>query len=107
MPKFFVPHAKDADQAESLWKSTKLFNEEQSSRLISDRRIHGLSYSHDGTKYHDDIGKKHALLGEEVLVILDAGDLFMVCTENRGVVRGGPFLVGKHWDTRETEFEAD
>jgi hypothetical protein len=47
------------------------------------------------------------LVGEEVLVILDAGNLFLVCTSNRGVLRGNPVMVGKHWDTQETEFASD
>src|SRR5262245_40343668 len=101
MPTFFVPFANETEQAERVWQDTKRFMEEQGHQVL-DRRIYQLTYSHDGTRYHDAIGEVNRAIGERVLVILDAGNLFLVCTPNRGVIRGGPILVGKHWDTHET-----
>jgi hypothetical protein len=43
---------------------------------------------------------------EEVLVILQAEDgLYLVCTENRGVLRGEPILVGSGEVYQITEFD--
>lgn len=105
MLQFFVPHAEDAAQAERVWQSTKAFMESEGGYTVNDRRLYAVSYSHNGKKYKDVVGEVNVLVGEEVLVILDAETLFLVCTANRGVLKGGPFMVGKDWDTHETEFD--
>jgi hypothetical protein len=74
---------------------------------VNERRIYSVTYTHDGTKYHDVVGQVSRLVGEEVLAIFDAGNVFVVCTTNRGVLRGNPVMVGKHWDTHATEFSAE
>ncbi len=104
MPQFFVPHVADAAEAERIWQNTKAFMENNEGYTVNDRRIYAVSYSHDGKNYKDVVGEINALVGEEVLVILDAQALFLVCTKNRGLLRGGPFMVGKHSNTSETEF---
>lgn len=60
-------------------KSTKKSMEEQG-YAVSDRRLHSLTYTHDGEKYHDVVGRVSRSVGEEVFVILDAGNVFVVCT---------------------------
>ena len=105
MPQFSVPHAADADEAERVWQDTKAFMENEGGYTVNDRRIYTVSYSHNGKKYKDVVGEINALVGEKVLVILDVQSLFLVCTKNRGVFRGEPFMVGKRWNTSETEFE--
>jgi hypothetical protein len=107
IPTFFVPHAVDRKEAESVRESTKKFMESEGYHVATDRRIYSVSYSHDGKKYRDVVGQPSGLTGEEVLVIFDAGNLFLSCSANRGVLRGGPVLIGKHWDTREREFTPD
>lgn len=99
-PKFFLPHATDANEAESVVASTIKFMAEQGYQ-VTDRRFYSVTYTHDGQKYHDVVGKECRLVGEEVLIILDGGGMFLACTPNRGVLRGNPVLVGKHWDTRQ------
>ena len=103
IPTFFVPHVEDSGEAERFWQATKTFLESNGFR-VSDRRIYRVSYSHDGTKYHDVVGSVSSLAGEEVLVILDAGKVFLACTENRGVMRGMPVIIGKHRDTHAEDF---
>lgn len=108
IPTFFVPHAVDRKEAESVRDTTRKFLESDGGYHIStDRRIYSVSYSHDGKKYHDVVGQPCGLTGEVVLVIFDAGNLFLSCSANRGVARGGPVMIGKHWDTREREFAPD
>lgn len=107
VPTFFVPHTKDRDQAERLREACQKFLRDHGYEVVMDRRIYSVSYSHDGKKYRDVIGQTSGLTGEEVLVIFDGGNLFLSCSENRGVLRGEPVLIGKHWDTREREFTPD
>ena len=104
IPTLFVPHAVDRTEAESVRESTRKFMESGGYHVATDRRIYSVSYTHNGKKYRDVVGRPSGLTGEEVLVILDAGTVFLSCSANRGVLRGDPVLIGKHWDTREREF---
>ena len=101
--KFFVPAASTDEQAEDVWQSTVEFAKGKGSD-ISDRRIYRLDYRHNGKFYVDEIGKPNARNGELVLVILESVT-YLVCTGNRGVVRGDPILVGKQEVTLVTDFE--
>jgi hypothetical protein len=102
-PTFFVPHAEDRQEAERVREAARKFLLDHGYHP-TDRRIYSVSYSHDGKKYRDVVGQPSGLVGEDVLVIFDAGNVFLSCTANRGVLRGEPVLIGKHWDTREREF---
>ena len=102
-PRFFVPHAEDDAQAERVWESTRQFMLEQGYTVL-DRRIYSVTYTHNGKRCHDVVGQRSAAVPEDTLVILDAGSVFLCCTANRGVLRGGPIMAGKHWDTTAQEF---
>ena len=106
MPEFFVPHAESAEQAEKVWKATKKFLEQDGGYRVTERRLYAVNYSHNGRKYRDVVGGLSQLAGEEVLVILEDSNVFLICTKNRGVLRGGPVMAGRHWDAQETEFDA-
>ena len=43
---------------------------------------------------------------EMILVMLETPSVYLCCTGNRGVIRGGPILTGKH-DTDVTDFETE
>jgi hypothetical protein len=104
---FFVP-ARDRDYAERIWQATKTFAEEEHGwKGVTDHRIFRLDYMHDGKHMEAEIGIVHPYggpvswdepagpSGETVLVILENdGGSFLVCTENRGVLRGEPIIVG-------------
>jgi hypothetical protein len=105
---FFVPAAHDSDEAERVWQATKTFMEEQHGwNRVTDRRIFRLGYLHDGKHMEAEVGVVHPYgglvtwdeptgpTGEPVLVILESDPApFLVCTANRGVLRGEPILVG-------------
>ncbi len=95
MPKFFVPHAKSAEEAEEVRAGVIKFVE-SNGFSVNDRKILRLSYTHNGRDCVAEVGVPQIPGGEPVLVILDAGDLYLVCTPNRGVLGGLPILVGKH-----------
>lgn len=97
--KFFVPYAQDDEQALEAWQATRKFAEENfPGWVIAARYIYRLDYTHDGKRYSIRVGQPHPY-GEEALVILEAANpfgqvLYLVCTPNRGVLRGEPILVG-------------
>ena len=86
-----------------MWQATRRFLV-ASGYAAGERKIFAVSYTHNGVKSRDVIGETSRWTHEPVLVILETDGAFLVCSENRGVARGTPFLVGKHWDTRATDF---
>ena len=93
MVKFFIPNAKDETQAEEIYQGIKKFAADQVS-APTDRRIFRIEYQHDGKPSYAEVGKNDPVTKELVMAILE-GVPFMVCTPNRGVLRGIPVLVGK------------
>lgn len=91
--KFFLPHAGTADMAEQTFKATKLFAKDNLGWNISDRRIFRIEYVHEGKNHKAEVGKVTDVNGEEVIAILES-NAYLVCTPNRGVLRGDPILVG-------------
>jgi hypothetical protein len=89
---FFVPHAASAEQAERVWQSAREFQTEWSP---TSRRVFSVRYMHDGRERTATVGERHWGVGEVVLVILESARCWLVCTENRGVFRDGPVLIGK------------
>jgi hypothetical protein len=96
--RFFIPHAKDTEEENKVYESIKKFAKENTAWNIGDRRIFSIDYNHDGKRYYAEVGKVENLIGEEVIAILESGYsntiVYLVCTPNRGVVRGMPILVG-------------
>jgi hypothetical protein len=90
--KFFIPLAKDAEQAETVYAGIKKFV-----GGATERRIFALAYEHGGKQYYAEVGKPEPREGELVIAILEGVEQmpYLVCTPNRGVARGGPYLVGK------------
>ncbi len=95
MAEFFVPHADTPEQAEKVWQGIKKFAEDNMDRTVGDERIQRIDYQHDGGSHTAEVGKVDQRTNEPVFAILDAGDLYLVCTANRGTLRGLPILVGK------------
>lgn len=91
--KFFIPLADSDEQAERVYGSVVEFNNAKS----TPRRIFGIGWDHNGTHYHAEVGKQIDAYfgGELVLAIVESDNLYFVCTENRGVVRGQGIFVGK------------
>ncbi len=92
MPEFFIPEAKDAAEAESVFKSIAQFF----SRSVPRRRIFRITYTHNGTSMTAEVGKDPDPYYREKgpVVAIFGGDPFCVCLPDRGVLRGGPIFVG-------------
>ena len=97
MPRFFVPAADSDAQAEYFLQATRQHVQEQLGHRIGDRRIFRLRYGREGRDYVVEVGKVDSRVHEVVIAILEApdDDLYLVCTASRGVLRGGPMLVGR------------
>lgn len=105
---FTIPAAKDQEQAEVVWHSVRDFLLEQG--LHTDTtRFQRLRFTHNGRKYDLSVGDIHPDLREPVVVILKSSDrpLYYVCTTNRGVTGGDPYLVGDGSETFATVFDTE
>jgi hypothetical protein len=91
--KFFVPAAKDAEQAEQVYASVAKFNNAPTGK----RRIYKLAWNHNTEDYECEVGKPmpaYFQTGDEpVMAILDCGGLYMICTPNRSGVHGEPIYA--------------
>lgn len=93
--KFFVPHASGPAEAESVLASVAAFV--GAALPPPDRRIHKLTYTHNGRQFIVEVGKPippYYQEGDQEVVCIFGGDPFKVCLPTRGVVRGDPILVG-------------
>lgn len=91
--KFFVPHAESDEQAISDYKSIKEFAEKQTWSIL-DNKIYKIKYRHNGKIYHAQVGEKSDFIQDLVLAIFES-NAYLICTTNRGGIRGEPILVGK------------
>lgn len=98
--KFFLPHAEDAKQAESVYANLK------SAHHATDRRILSLAYEHEGRQYYAEVGKPEPREGELVIAIFECDEPmpYLICTHHRGVAGGVPYLVGKREALSVVEF---
>jgi len=106
--KFFIPAADNEEQEKKVYQSIKGHITSGAPGTISERMIFSLNYMHDGTNYQAEVGKAEKPNGELVIAILydETRDLYHVCTPNRGVVRGGPIMVGAHDVLSVTDFDS-
>jgi hypothetical protein len=91
--KFFIPGAKNAQQAEEVYAATKNVAETTLGGSVTDRRIFAITYQHEGREYRAEVGQLDPRVDETVMVILES-NAYLVCTKTRGVLWGAPVLVG-------------
>ena len=101
---FFVPEASTPQQAEEVWNATRKFARETMDREIGERRIFRLRYRHDGNELVVEVGRPEPLTKEPVMVILESNP-YLICTPNRGVLRGMPILAGAHAVREVVDFD--
>lgn len=95
--KFFIPPYTSDDKpelSEEVYVSIRKFAEENLKWNITERRIFSVTYRHEGKEYYAEVGKIEQRTGELICAILES-ITYLVCTPNRGVLRGEPVLVGK------------
>lgn len=94
--KFFVPIAKDKAQEDEVYEGIKKFVTSELGASLSTRKIFSLTHREGKGECLAEVGKKYPLSGEVVFAILydRTRSLYCICTPNRGVFRGIPFLCG-------------
>jgi hypothetical protein len=101
---FFIPEAADSEQAERVYRAIAEFN----GAAVGNKRIVALSWRHNGEAMSCSVGEPlpsyYRTGSEPVLAILDSGNLYKVCTQNRGGFRGEAVLASKSHDARVTYF---
>jgi hypothetical protein len=92
---FFIPHASDNAEAESVLKSVAQFV--GAAVPTPEARIYRLSFSHNGRDFVAEVGKPipaYYQEGNQLVVAIFSGEPFKICLPSRGVLRGDPILVG-------------
>ncbi len=99
--KFFIPHTQVSgqidlpDEAEAIYQGVIKFAEaNMQPRKISPERIYSIETEVDGRGCILKVGDSK-IFGEKVVAILLAEDIYLVCTENRGVLREAPAFFGE------------
>lgn len=94
--KFFIPHAKNKNEEQSVYESIKKFLSEELGAKFSNRRIFSIGYLHNGKDYYAEVGKVNTFNDETVIAILyeDQRRLYHICTPNSGVLRDMSIFVG-------------
>lgn len=92
---FFVPSADTEDQAESIYAAIA----KHVQATVKKDRIHALAWEHEGKEVTACVGKTlpecFATENEVVLAIFDCGDVFKICTPNRGAVSFDPVITSR------------
>lgn len=106
--KFFVPAAKDAAQAEEVYEGIRKFNAKEMGASLSPRRIYSIGGTHNSKRFVATVGEPFESLGEPVIAILldTSRNCYFICTPNRGVLRGVPYLSGSNEIDSVEDFEA-
>ncbi len=101
---FFLPHTADEALALETFESIRKYAEETTGWTVSSRKIFSLRYHHEPTDHYAEVGKNDPSIGEEIIAILHSYT-FLICTRNRGVLRGLPIQVGENEVYEATDFE--
>lgn len=105
--RFFLPAATDDDQAETAYEAIRKFVVSQAGP-VREQRYFAIYYTHNGRDLVAKVGEPEPLTGEMVIAIFrterESGP-FLICTPNRGVIRGEPILADGSHSTRAIHFE--
>lgn len=94
-PGFFIPFAETPEMGEEVYATIRATMAQEAFQP-TDRRIYRVAYQHNGRDHVATVGERD-IDGETVIAILETynpGPVYMICTPNRGVIRGDPILAG-------------
>ncbi|GAA4405717.1 hypothetical protein GCM10023187_24400 [Nibrella viscosa] len=103
--KFFVPAVKDETEAEKVYGILRKKVIQQHGYQPGPARLYQLVYEENGQEFTDTVGEPSPFGGERVVAIFQAEDKYLVCTANKGVVKGLPMMVGDWAVVRVVPFE--
>ncbi len=102
--KFFIPNENDPEKAEELYQATKKFVAQTMGCPIGDRRVRSITFRDGGYIVQALVGRPEPRRGGIVIAIFES-ESYLVCTPDRGVLKGEPLVVGKHEVTDSEDFE--
>ena len=107
MAEFFIPGVDDPTKAEEAYADIRKFIEEEMDATLAEQRFCKIDYMHDGKRYVATVGEPDQVEGETVVCILldTKRNLYLVCTHNHGVARGGPMPHGPQDTNYVQEFD--
>lgn len=94
MTEFFIPLAKNKEEAESVYSNIADFINVP----VTDERIFSITYKHNDQTMVATIGEDVDTYYKEpvpVVIAIFKGNPYKVCLRDRGVARGEPILVGE------------
>jgi len=103
--KFFVPNENDPEKAEELYQAIKQFAAEVKGCAIGGRRVRSITFRDGGYIVQALVGRPEPCKGGIVIAILES-ESYLVCTPDRGALKGEPLMVGKHEVTDSEDFES-
>jgi hypothetical protein len=102
--KFFVPATKNPEEAEKvhgILRKAMLKHRYET----TDLRIYSITFDDNGMRQTETVGKPSETSGETIVAIFQSGDIYLICTNNRGVLRGMPMIAGEWAVTNVELFE--
>ena len=102
--KFFVPAVSDPEKAEELYQATRKLAADTKGWPIVARRIPGITFWNQGKIVEAVVGGREPCEGELVIAILES-ETYLVCTPNRGFLKGDPLMVSKREVIASEDFE--
>jgi hypothetical protein len=91
---FYVPGAVNAGQSEQSYADIIRSAEGNTGQKVRQRRILRIEFEHEGSQHTAQVGQSADFNGEMVFAILEA-DAYLICTTNRGTLRGAPVIVDR------------
>jgi hypothetical protein len=93
--RFTIKGFKDSDQ-ERIYQGIAKFVQQASPTPITNKRVWSIDCELDG-KHQTLRVTDSSILGEDVICIFETerNGPFLICTDNRGVTRGMPIMIGK------------
>ncbi len=101
---FYIPNVTDPRKAEEIYQATRKFAAETTGWRIEQRRIRSIKFRDHGKMVVATVGKLEPMEGALVIAILES-TTYLICTPNRGVLRGSPMMVGKDEVTDFEDFD--
>jgi len=106
--RFFLPPSNDPEQAERAYDGIRRFAQENMGWEVLDRRIYELTFRDRSGVLTARVGEVFDLRGERGLVVaILESNTYLICTPERGVIRGIPIMVGANEVESVTDFEAE
>jgi len=106
--RFFVPPTTDPAVAEQAYDGIRSFARESMGWDVLDRRIYEIKFRDRSGVLTARVGEVLDLRGERGLVVaILQSNTYLICTPERGVMRGIPIMVGANEVEGVTDFEAE